>query len=180
MSDNTPQPITIVQSASQKAINVGFWCSISFMCSVRGIGLLGQMAALIASYGIFKGILKYRMQVKDITFGKCLLMAFLMCIFAGLLTNVVQYVYFQFFDKGFFLSSLASIMESPEYKEMMKSLFADISQKELTEAFLQINVPTLMTQIVFMNLMLSVPVSLLTAALAAYPKINRTSINQPE
>jgi hypothetical protein len=37
-----------------------------------------------------------------------------------------------------------------------------------------------MTQIIMMNLVLSVPVSLLTAALAAYPKINRTTLKESE
>ena len=86
----------------------------------------------------------------------------------------------QFFDNGFFLSSLATIMESPEYQQMIKSVFTGISQSELNAAFQQLNVPTLMTQIIFMNLLLSVPVSLITAALAAYPTISRTSINQSE
>jgi hypothetical protein len=107
-------------------------------------------------------------------------MAFLLCIFAGLLTNVVQYVYFQFFDNGFFLSSLATMMETPEYQQMLKSVFSDIPQSELNAAIQQINIPTLMTQIIFMNLIISVPVSFLTAALAAYPTISKTSINQSE
>ena len=98
-------------------------------------------------------------------------MAFLICIFAGLLTNMVQYLYFQFFDKGLFLSTLATLMETPEYKEIIKAAFADISQREWNEAFQQINVQTLMQQFILMNLLLSVPVSLLTAGIASVPKI---------
>ena len=185
MSDNTPHPTTIEKSAQRKAIRVGFWCSVSFLCSVRGIAspgiaTIGHFAALLAAYNIFRSTLRYRLFEQDIRFGKCLQMTFLMCIFAGLLTNVVQYVYFQFFDNGFFLSSLATIMESPEYQQLIKSVFGGISQNELNAAFQQINVPTLMTQIIFMNLVLSVPISLLTAALAAYPNISRNSINQSE
>jgi len=185
MSDNTPHPMTIVKSAQLRAINIGLWCSISFLCSVRGIAspgiaTIGHFAAILAIYKIFKSIIKYRLFEQDIKFGKCLRMAFLLCIFAGLLTNVVQYVYFQFFDNGFFLSSLATMMETPEYQQMLKSVFPDIPQSELDAALQQINVPTLMTQIIFMNLIVSVPVSFLTAALAAYPKISRTSPNQSE
>lgn len=185
MSENTPHPITIVKNAQQKAINIGFWCSVSFLCSVRGIATpgiatIGHLAAILAVYKILRSLVRYRLFVEDIKFGKCLQMAFLICIFAGLLTNVVQYIYFQFFDNGFFLSSLATIMESPEYQQMIKSVFTGISQSELNAAFQQLNVPTLMTQIIFMNLLLSVPVSLITAALAAYPTISRTSINQSE
>ena len=185
MSDNTPHPMTIVKSAQLRAINIGLWCSISFLCSVRGIAspgiaTIGHFAAILAIYKIFKSIIKYRLFEQDIKFGKCLRMAFLLCIFAGLLTNVVQYVYFQFFDNGFFLSSLATMMETPEYQQMLKSVFPDIPQSELNAALQQINVPTLMTQIIFMNLIVSVPVSFLTAALAAYPKISRTSPNQSE
>ena len=185
MSDNTPHPMTIVKSAQLRAINIGFWCSISFLCSVRGIAspgiaTIGHFAAILAIYKIFKSIIKYRLFEQDIKFGKCLRMAFLLCIFAGLLTNVVQYVYFQFFDNGFFLSSLATMMETPEYQQMLKSVFPDIPQSELNAALQQINVPTLMTQIIFMNLIVSVPVSFLTAALAAYPKISRTRPNQSE
>lgn len=185
MSNNTPQPMTIVQSASQKAIRIGFWCSVSFLCSVRGIAspgiaTIGHFAALLAAYNIFKSLLRYRLMEQDIRFGKCLQMALLMCIFAGLLTNVVQYVYFQFFDHGFFLSTLTSLMETPEYQQMMKSLFPDITQSEFSAVLQQINVPTIMIQIIMMNLMLSVPVSLITAALAAYPRINKTSFKQSE
>lgn len=185
MSDNTPHPMTIVKSAQLRAINIGLWCSISFLCSVRGIAspgiaTIGHFAAILAIYKIFKSIIKYRLFEQDIKFGKCLRMAFLLCIFAGLLTNVVQYVYFQFFDNGFFLSSLATMMETPEYQQLLKSVFPDIPQSELNAALQQINVPTLMTQIIFMNLIVSVPVSFLTAALAAYPKISRTSPNQSE
>lgn len=182
MSENTPHPTTIVKSAQRIAIKIGFLCSVSFLCCVRGIvspgiATIGHIAGLLAVYKILTGIVKYRIYEQDIRFGKCLQMAFLICIFAGLLTNVVQYIYFQFFDNGFFLSSLASMMETPEYQQMIKSVFAGISQSELNAAFQQINVPTLMTQIIFMNLLLSVPVSLITAALAAYPNISR-SINQ--
>jgi len=185
MSNNTPQPMTIVQSASQKAIRIGFWCSVSFLCSVRGIAspgiaTIGHFAALLAAYNIFRSLLRYRLTEQDIRFGKCLQMAFLMCIFAGLLTNVVQYIYFQFFDHGFFLSTLATMMETPEYQQISKSLFPDITQSQLSAALQQINVPTVMTQIIMMNLVLSVPVSLLTAALAAYPKINRTTLKESE
>lgn len=185
MSDNTPHPMTIVKSAQLRAINIGLWCSVSFLCSVRGlaspgIATIGHFAAILAVYKIFKSIIKYRLFEQDIKFGKCLRMAFLLCIFAGLLTNVVQYVYFQFFDNGFFLSSLATMMETPEYQQMLKSVFSDIPQSELNAAIQQINIPTLMTQIIFMNLIVSVPVSFLTAALAAYPTISKTSINQSE
>jgi len=185
MSDNTPHPMTIVKSAQLRAINIGLWCSVSFLCSVRGlaspgIATIGHFAAILAVYKIFKSIIKYRLFEQDIKFGKCLRMAFLLCIFAGLLTNVVQYVYFQFFDNGFFLSSLATMMETPEYQQMLKSVFSDIPQSELNAAIQQINIPTLMTQIIFMNLIISVPVSFLTAALAAYPTISKTSINQSE
>ena len=177
--------MTIVQSASQKAIRIGFWCSVSFLCSVRGIAspgiaTIGHFAALLAAYNIFRSLLRYRLTEQDIRFGKCLQMAFLMCIFAGLLTNVVQYIYFQFFDHGFFLSNLATMMETPEYQQISKSLFPDITQSQLSAALQQINVPTVMTQIIMMNLVLSVPVSLLTAALAAYPKINRTTLKESE
>jgi hypothetical protein len=177
--------MTIVKSAQLRAINIGLWCSVSFLCSVRGlaspgIATIGHFAAILAVYKIFKSIIKYRLFEQDIKFGKCLRMAFLLCIFAGLLTNVVQYVYFQFFDNGFFLSSLATMMETPEYQQMLKSVFSDIPQSELNAAIQQINIPTLMTQIIFMNLIISVPVSFLTAALAAYPTISKTSINQSE
>lgn len=185
MSDNTPHPMTIVKSAQLRAINIGLWCSVSFLCSVRGlaspgIATIGHFAAILAVYKIFKSIIKYRLFEQDIKFGKCLRMAFLLCIFAGLLTNVVQYMYFQFFDNGFFLSSLATMMETPEYQQMLKSVFSDIPQSELNAAIQQINIPTLMTQIIFMNLIISVPVSFLTAALAAYPTISKTGINQSE
>lgn len=178
MSNNTPgqQHPTLVQAASRIAIKTGILCSISFVCSVRGItspGLatIGHIAALWAIYDIFKQLVKYRLFVQDIRFGKCLKMAFLICIFAGLLTNMVQYLYFQFFDKGLFLSTLATLMETPEYKEIIKAAFADISQREWNEAFQQINVQTLMQQFILMNLLLSVPVSLLTAGIASVPKI---------
>ena len=185
MSDNTPQQLTIAQYAQRKAINIGFWCCISFLCSVRGItspgiATIGHFAALLAAYKIFKSLILYRLNIQDIKFGKCLQTAFLICIFAGLLTNVIQYLYFQFFDNGFFLSSLGALMETPEYQQMIKSVFAGVPQSELSAAFQQLNVPTLMAQIIFMNLVLSVPVSFITAALAAYPKIRRSSINQSE
>lgn len=186
MSNDTPQSYTtIVQGASQAAIKTGILCSISFLCCVRGISspamaTIGHFTALWAAYNIFKSILRYRLNIRDIKFGNCLKMAFLTCIFAGLLTNVVQYLYFQFFDKGFFLSSLASVMESPEYKEMINSVFADIPQSEWDNAFEQINVQTLMLQMVFVNLLLSVPVSLITAGLAAIPTIKGKPIDRPE
>ncbi len=189
MSNDTPhQSPTIVQAASHIAIKIGVLCSISFVCCIRGIaspsmGLVGHFTALWAAYDIFKYILRYRLQVKDIKFGNCLKMAFLICIFAGLLTNVVQYAYFQFFDKGFFLSSLTSIMETPEYKEMTErffSAFADISQSQWNEAFQQINIQTLMVNFIITNLLMSVPVSLITAGVASLPTISKRDINRPE
>jgi hypothetical protein len=178
MSDNITgqQQPTLVQAASRIAIKTGILCSISFVCSIRGItspGLatIGHITALWAIYDIFKQLVKYRLFVQDIRFGKCLKMAFLICIFAGLLTNMVQYLYFQFFDKGLFLSTLASLMETPEYKEIINIAFSDIPQSQWNEAFHLINIQTLMTEFIMMNLLLSVPVSLLTAGIASVPKI---------
>lgn len=170
------QQPTVIQAASRIALKVGILCSISFICSVRsiassGMGVIGHFTALWAVYDIFKYILKYRLQVRDISFGSCLRMAFMICIFAGLLTNVVQYVYFQFFDKGMFLSNLNALMETPEYKEMMKTALGDVSQSELKAVYAMINIQTLMLNIILMNLLLSVPVSLLTAGIASLPKI---------
>ena len=185
ISDNTPHPTSIVKSAQRKAIRVGFWCSVSFLCCVRGmtspgIATIGHLAALLAAFNVFRSTLRYRLFEQNIHFGKCLQMTFLICIFAGLLTNVVQYLYFQFFDHGVFLSSLATIMESQEYQQMIKQFFSGVSQSELNAAFQQINVPTLMVQMIFMNVTLSIPVSLITAALAAYPNISSRSIKQSE
>ena len=182
-NDTSQQYTTIVQRASQIAVKIGILCSISFLCCVRGISspgmaMVGHFTALWAVYDIFKYILGYRLHIKDINFGNCLKMAFLTCIFAGLLTNVVQYFYFQFFDKGFFLSSLASVMESPEYKELIDSVFADVPQSQWNSAFEQINLQTLMVQMVFVNLLISVPVSLITAGLAAIPTIKGRTYDQ--
>jgi hypothetical protein len=71
-------------------------------------------------------------------------------------------------------------MESQEYQQMIKQFFSGVSQSELNAAFQQINVPTLMVQMIFMNVTLSIPVSLITAALAAYPNISSRSIKQSE
>ncbi|MBO4839770.1 MAG: DUF4199 domain-containing protein [Bacteroidaceae bacterium] len=186
MNNETPQQrITIVQGASHIAIKVGLLCCISFVCAMRGmtspgIAFIGQIATVLAIYNIFKNILRYRLQVQNIQFGKCLWMAFLICIFAGLLTNVIQYIYFQFFDKGLFLSSMASVMETPEYQQMLKSVFADVPQSQLKEVFQQMNIQTLMIQFILMNLMLSVPVSLITAGLASIPNINNRKKGWPE
>lgn len=178
MNNGTPQQrTTIVQEASHIAINVGLLCCISFVCAMRGMtsptmAFIGQVATVLAIYNIFKNILRYRLHVQNIRFGKCLWMAFLICIFAGLLTNVTQYIYFQFFDNGLFLSSMASVMETLEYQQMLKSVFTDVPQSQLKEILLQMNIQTLMIQFIFMNLMLSVPVSLITAGLASIPSIN--------
>ena len=186
MNNETPQQrMTIVQGASHIAIKVGLLCCISFVCAMRGItspamAFIGQVATILAIYNIFKNILRYRLQVQDIRFGKCLWMAFLICIFAGLLANVTQYIYFQFFDKGFYLSTMASVMETPEYQQMLQSVLTDVPQAELQEAFQQMNIQTLMIMFIFMNLMLSVPVSLITAGLASFPNINSRKTGQPE
>lgn len=185
MEENKLQPISIVQAASQMAITVGFLCSVSFLCSVRGINspgiaTIGHLAGLLAIYNIYRGILKYRFLVQDIPFFKCFVLALLTCIFAGLLTNVVQYLYFQFFDKGFFLTTLATIMEKPEYKMMMKEIFADVPQSQLDNALQQVNIQTLMAQIIIFNIMLSVPVSLITAAIASIPKVKKNTTNESE
>ena len=142
-----------------------------------GYATIGHFFGLWAAFNIFKNLFKYRVHVQDIHFIKCLKLAFLICIFAGLLTNVVQYLYFQFFDKGFFLSSLATMMETPEYKEMLKALFTNVSQSQLEQAFQQINIQTLMAQLVFMNLLMSVPVSFITAGLASFPRLEGKGID---
>lgn len=186
MNNETPQQrTTIVQEASHIAIKVGLLCCISFVCAMRGMTspamtFIGQVTTVLAIYNIFKNILRYRLHVQNIRFGKCLWMAFLICIFAGLLTNVTQYIYFQFFDNGLFLSSMASVMETQEYQQMLKSVFTDVPQSQLKEILLQMNIQTLMIQFIFMNLMLSVPVSLITAGLASIPRINSRKTDWPK
>ena len=63
---------------------------------------------------------------------------------------------------------------------MMKEIFADVPQSQLDNALQQVNIQTLMAQIIIFNIMLSVPVSLITAAIASIPKVKKNTTNESE
>ena len=187
MQDKIQNPLfkkpTIMQVAAFKAIKVGFLCGLSFLCNMRGmaspwVGILGYMFGLMAIYEIMKTIIIYRLMIQRINFLQSLRLSFTICILAGLLTNVVQYVYFQYFDNGLYLSSISTAMETPEYQQLLASTGLSISDQ--TSILEQMDMRMLMLQMIFFNLMLSVPVSIITAFFGTVIHIKKGVNNQSE
>jgi len=163
---------TLMTAAGWMALPIGFMWSASFFCTIYGtnlplLSMMGTAIALISIFILFRQLTNYR-RLYPSTWLHILCLSFVTCLLAGLLTDAAQYAYFLFVDKGRLFSQMSEAMKSEEYRdawqkfqEMMPGRKLEL--EEMQEMMQNLSIRDLMTQLIFMNAIMALPVSLIAA-----------------
>lgn len=162
-------PIDCLWSASF----YGIYCSGSPLLS-----MLGTAMFFFSIYLLYRQLTNYR-RLYPSTWLHIWCLSFVTCLLAGLLTDAAQYAYFLFVDKGRLFSQMSEAMKSEEYRdawqkfqEMMPGRKLEL--EEMQEMMQNLSIRDLMTQLIFMNAIMALPVSLI-AALPVRPASHTSS-----
>ncbi|MCM1109532.1 MAG: DUF4199 domain-containing protein [Clostridium sp.] len=150
----------------------GMWIA-SFSLFIMGLHnpLAGNLS-LIAGVGsvVLAGwIVRSYRRMNSLNTLQAFWMSFNLYLYASLLMAAAQYVYFRYLDNGMLMAAIETVMDTPEYKEMMKKLMPDENTEDvMTQAldnFRAVTPIQLTMSLLFNNfilgLMLCLPTSLI-------------------
>ena len=157
-------------TAAGVALYIGALWSGSFLFTVYGIPLVGDLLGLFSLLAMYNTVRNYRALVEDIPFLKCWRLTSTISLYGVLVTGLVQYVYFQYLDNGRLLGNLVSMLEMPELQEYFSQVMPGITLDELTGLFESVTVGSMTAQLFLMNLCLSMLVALPVAVLGKLSK----------
>lgn len=116
--------------AGQYGAVIGLMCIASFGCYIAGLAwpLLGQVALFLGGASVFvcgRLIRSYRLRTGEMKFRRCWWMAYLIYMYAVLLTALGQFIYFRFIDNGFMAMQFENLLTRPGMEETMQILSPD-------------------------------------------------------
>lgn len=164
--------------AGRCGLLIGVMWIISFVCSARSLstpllGYAGNTVALLSLYALYLTVVRYRAFVAPLNWWGSCKMAWLTCIFAGLLTTLAQYLYFRFLDGGHLLAAMTELVHNEQYMQAMQQLMPGITPDELTRMLGSITIGDMTLNLWMFNLMLSLPMSMTAGTLAALKNVER-------
>jgi hypothetical protein len=159
-----------------------YWC-IGFACLIAGFHhpLLHLLLIVIVLSTPFVGFALARYfehQVRadaPVFYSRGYLFSLLMYFFASVVLAIVSYVYFAYFDHGFFIQAnidylhrpeMAQVLNSPQMAEQTQAILSQTGFKSLDEWFQSITPIMLVASIVDFNIMTSIVFSIPTAFFA--------------
>ena len=157
-----------MEVAGWMALPIGIMWSASFLCTMYGtqrplLSMLSTALAIISIYTLYKQLKNYRRLYPSVSWLHVFRLSFVTCLLAGLLTDAVQYAYFLWLDNGRLLSILSNAMQSEEYRELWQKMMPGTNLEDAQKLIQSMSVRDIMLQLVFYNIMLALPVSLLAA-----------------
>ena len=159
---------TLMDAAGWMALPIGLMWSASFLCTMYGaerpmLSMLGTALGIISIYTLYKQLTNYRKLYPSVSWQHTFRLSLVTCLLAGLLTDAVQYLYFLFLDNGRLLSVMGNAFQSEEYREAWKQMMPDVNLDEMQKMIQSLSVRDIMLQLVFSNIVLALPISLLAS-----------------
>ena len=157
-----------MEAAGWMALPIGLMWSASFLCTMYGterplLSMLSTALGIISIYMLYKQLTNYRRLYPDVSWLHVMRLSFVTCLLAGLLTDAAQYMYFLWLDNGRLLSLLNATMQSEEYNQAWQQIFPDTNMNEVQKVVQSMTIRDIMLQLMFYNIILSLPISLLAA-----------------
>ena len=173
---------SIMDAAGWMALPIGLMWSASFLCTMYGaerplLSMLSTALGIISIYTLYKQLTNYRKSYPSVSWLHVLRLSFVTCLLAGLLTDAVQYLYFLYLDNGRLLSLLGNAFQSEEYREAWKQMMPDLNLDEMQKLVQSMTIRDIMLQLVFYNVLLALPVSLIAALPVRAPQPPNKEIN---
>lgn len=182
---NSKERPALMDAAGWMALPIGLMWSLSFLCTMYGrerpvLSMLSTVLGVISIFMLHRQLKNYRKLYPSVSWLHILRLSFVTCLLAGLLTDMVQYLYFVYLDNGRLLSFLNDMFQSEEYRETFQKMLPGTSLEEMQKIIQGMTVRDIMLQMVFYNLLLALPLSLIAALpVKASPKStpDETDIN---
>lgn len=155
----------------------GMWTA-SFMLSVYGkthplLACAGNAMALLSLYVLYLAVFRYRVLVAPLRFPGCCKMAWITCVFAGLVTTLAQYLYFRFLDGGRLSLAMAELLHNEQYMQAMRQMMPGVTTDDLTRMLGSISIGDMTLSMWMLNLMISFPMSLIAGIFASLGNAGR-------
>ncbi|MCD7722306.1 MAG: DUF4199 domain-containing protein [Prevotellaceae bacterium] len=135
-------------------LRAALWWSGSFLCTVLAfrypvLGNVGLLIGLLSVWRVGYLIKKYNWETGNTGWLRTWWMSFLTYIFCALVTTLVQYIWFRFYDNGMLAHELELMLQVDAYRETLERVgTADIDTMTaalgnlsmLTYGFLTVNI----------------------------------------
>ena len=162
-----------------------YWC-LGFICMIGGFSnpILHLLLSIILISTPFVGISLARYferQVRQdgvVRFGRAWWFSFLLYFYACIILCLVAYIYFQFFDKGMFVSNYIAhlnlpenkqILEAPEFKQQLEQMLSATGFSNLEEVVRNITPTMFVANILDINTLLAAILAAPTALVSKTP-----------
>ena len=178
MKEKIEMPSKLMDVAGWMALPIGLMWSASFLCTMYGaerpmLSMLGTILGVSSVFVLRRQLRNYRKLYPSVSWLHTFRTAFVTCLLAGLLTDAVQYLYFLLLDNGRLLTQLGNTLQSEEYREVWKQLMPGTNLDEMKQIMQTMTVRDIMLQLVFYNIILALPVSLLASIGVTDPSPNQ-------
>ena len=175
---------TLMDAAGWMALPIGLMWAASFLCTMYGaerplLSMLSTALGIISIYTLYKQLTNYRKLYPSVSWLHTFRLSLVTCLLAGLLTDAVQYLYFLFLDNGRLLSVLGNAFQNEEYREAWKQMMPEVNLDEMQKTIQSLTVRDIMLQLVFYNIVLALPISLLAALPVRAPQPQKVEKNKP-
>ncbi len=135
-------------------LRAGVWWSGSFLCTVLAfrypvLGNVGLLIGLLSVWRVGYLIKKYNWETGNTGWLRTWWMSFLTYIFCALVTTLVQYLWFRFYDNGMLAHEMELMLQVDAYRETLERMHsADMDSMRaaltnpslLTYSFLTVNI----------------------------------------
>ena len=157
----------------------------SFACFIGNFAypLLGflWMAVIVATpFFVGRRICRFRDRVLDgnISFRRSFAYSVFNFFYAALIFAIVQWMYFQFLDNGYFFSHYFATLKDPQFKEMLRASGVTVSEaKEMLDAVSSLRPIDIAMQVLWMNIFAG---AILSVFIGLFTMRNRPVINSQE
>lgn len=164
--------------AGRCALSVGGMWITACICNINVfhfpiLKFAGDTLFLLSVYMIYIMVVRYRAFVTPLKFSESFRMAWRICLFAGLLNILALYLYLRFLDGGNLIESMTEIMSSEQYIELVKKHMPEMEVKQMIALIQNISLREMTLNLWICNILLSLPISLLTGFFASKKDIDK-------
>lgn len=172
-----------IDYAGKCGVLLGVMWMVAFLCSIYSLdnpllGYAGNTVALLSLYALYLIIVRYRAFVTPLRFLSCCKMAWLTCLFAGLLTTLAQYLYFRFIDGGHLMLSLTEMLHDEQYRQAFKQAMPHVTPEDMVQLLSSIKMNDMVLGLWSFNLFISFPMSLTAAIFASLKNVDKYRTKQ--
>lgn len=157
--------------AAKDGLRLCVLLAVAFFCTMGNFvhplwGLVSMALHIYIPFFVGRCVIKYRNNVLDgfISFRQAFGYSFLTFIYGFILLAFVQFIYFQFFDHGFFINEYVKLFSDPEVKEMLQQYgISTNDRKQIIDMLTSLRPIDIAIQYLMMNMVIGGVLSIIIA-----------------